>query len=189
MPHTPQIVELDAALQLAAAIAERFACGWKPDSDKHGHAVWVPPKLCGATTASGEPEPMRRDEAEWLVARGWSFAISRPANQVKAGLVVRGWRPARAGRGRTWKWLDHDGKVVPYAKVTPAHIELLAAGQNLTDDELEARIEAHRRDDGDAYDRSGVPWLRDLLGGEDLDPRVAPIPWPPAETAGHPAPI
>jgi hypothetical protein len=166
-------------LVVAAAIAERFAYGWKPEADKDGNAVWLPPKMCGASRRDGEPEPMTRDEAAWLVTRGHSFAISLPANQVKAGLVVRGWRPARVGRGRTWKMVDEDGKVVPYAKVTPTHLNILAGGRDLTDDALETSIEAHRCEYGDAYDRAGVPWLRDLLGDPYLDPAVEPIPWPP----------
>jgi hypothetical protein len=97
------------------------------------------------------------------------------------------------------------GEVIPYAQpLTPEHLDVLAGGRDLTDDELEDLIEAHRDrsqvppwppawgptsrsasasserlSTTDAFDRAGVPWLRSMLGGPDLDPRTEPIPWPP----------
>jgi hypothetical protein len=193
-PHTePSITETrndaevsDAQfddLVTAEAVAGRFAASWKPDADEHGNPVWFPPKMCGAARRDGEPVPMDRDEAEWLADRGWAFAINQPANQVKAALELRGWRPDRSGKNRTWRWVDANNKVVPYAKpLTPTHVQIIAGGRDLDDDQLEAFIRAHRPGHGDAYDRAGVPWLRTMLGRPDLDPRIDPIPWPPPQT-------
>lgn len=175
------------ATAAAVAIAERYAAGWTPDADNTGHPVWLAPTDCGSRGPAGRPEPMPAEQAAWFRARGWSFAISNPANQVKLTLQ-QGLRPVRVAHHR-WRLADvATGRPVPYRRVTPEQLRVYAGGAELTDDELEALFETHRHDRGDAYDAAGVPWLRGQLGAWDDDPTATPIPWPPATATPVPSP-
>jgi hypothetical protein len=89
-------------LEVAAAIAERFAAGWAPGDDPVAGPMWEPPG--GRARLGGRPaEPMPAEQVTWLEARGWTFGAHRPEKQAEA-MLDDGWEPAFVDGA--WWWVD-----------------------------------------------------------------------------------
>jgi hypothetical protein len=112
----PALAQL-AELELAAAVAERFAAGWTPGDSPEGDAVWVPPERLRR-----DADRMAPGEAAWLEARGWEFGANLPENRAEA-MLDEGWEPTFADGA--W-WWTKDNHHSAYAR-RPLPAEQLAA--------------------------------------------------------------
>lgn len=108
------------AIEVAAAVAERFAAGWTPGESAEGDALWVPPERLPRG-----PEVMAHEEASWLVARGWEFGAGRPENRA-AVMLDEGWEPTFAD-GAWWWTKDNHRSAYARRALPPEQLAAVAA--------------------------------------------------------------
>lgn len=96
-PTSVRLAELD----VAAAVAERFAAGWTPGDSAEGDAMWLPPTHLRRT-----PDRMAPEQVAWLEARGWEFGAGRPENRAEA-MLDEGWEPTFADGAWWWTKPNH----------------------------------------------------------------------------------